>query len=652
MRAAGVLAAGGEPAGPPVWRAETKLFRDSSAAQNPGMAISKLTGRVVQWAGIGLMCCGGMAAAPPAVPDVRNFAHGDRIPVEGYCDQPRIVVAKDGTWVCVLTTGPGVEGGEGQHVVATWSADRGKTWSPLIDIEPVDSERKSAYVLALITPQDRIYAFYNFNGDAIHTKPDGKPIRDDMQGWFCYRYSDDQGRSWSKRYRLPMRVTAADRTNDWQGKVQMFWAIGTPAVFDGKAMFGFTKLGKYILENGEGWFYRSDNILSEPDPEKLDWQMLPDGDAGVRAPEFGSVQEEFDVVHLETNDFFCVYRTTLGHAACSYSRDGGHTWAKPEALRYSPGGRIVKQPRACAKLWKTRNGRYLLWYHNNGTTSYSTGPNIGSRNLAWLSAGRLEQGRVCWSEPELVAYVNGGIEGCSYPDLIEEAGRFHICSTQKTEARVMAVEPGLIEGMWEQETLSRIATNGLLLKLAGAKCAPHTTVRAPRWPALCGDLRYQKVPTDSAGSFTIDLAVRFSDLASGQVLLDSRDAAGRGYLLRTTERGTVRLELGDGWQGAYWECDAGLLQTNSLHHLVISVDGRAKVICFVVDGRLNDGGAQRPFGFGRFSPTLKDVSGGPELQIAPDLHGELRHVRIYGRALRTSEAVGNFHALAAMPDVK
>ena len=266
-------------------------------------------------AGTGVFGCAvgsGLAAASAAAPDARNFANGQRIPVEGYCDQPRIVVTKDGAWVCVLTTGPGVEGAEGQHVVATVSEDKGKKWSSLTDIEPADKERKSAYALALITPQDRIYAFYNYNGDAIHTKPDGKPIRDDMQGWFCYRYSDDKGKSWSKRYRLPMRVTAADRTNDWQGKVQMFWAIGTPAVWDGKAMFGFSKLGKYILENGEGWFYRSDNILREPDPDKLDWQLLPDGDNGVRLPEFGSVQEEFDVAHLEKEELMCVYRTTLG----------------------------------------------------------------------------------------------------------------------------------------------------------------------------------------------------------------------------------------------------------------------------------------------------------------------------------------------------
>jgi hypothetical protein len=295
---------------------------------------------------------------------------------------------------------------------------------------------------------------------------------------------------------------------------------------------------------------------------------------------------------------------------------------------------------------QTRNGRYLLWFHNNGTTTYGSGLNAGSRNLAWLSAGRLIDGQIWWSEPEIVAYVNGELEGCSYPDLIEEGGKYHICATQKTEARVMPVEPGLIEGLWEQETLRQTATNGLVLKLSGALCAAHKTARAPKLAPLCGELPGRKPPTDNGGSFSIDVAVRFSDLAPGQVLLDLRDAAGRGYVLRTSDGATVRLEMCDGWQSAYWDGDAGLLKANALHHLVVIVDGRAKVISFVVDGVLNDGGAQRPFGFGRFSPILKDVSGGRELRIAPDLHGELKHVRIYNRALRTTEAVGNFHALA------
>ena len=595
-----------------------------------------------------LPCLGWTAPAKPTLPkpDPRNFANGRLIPDEDYCDQPRIVVTRDGTWVCILTTSAAHEGARGQHVVASRSADKGRTWSPLVDVESAQDTNKSSYAIALITPSDRVYAFYCYNGDSITTLPDGQPIRDDMQGWFCYRYSDDQGKTWSARHRLPMRVTAVDWNNDWQGRLQMFWAIGTPTVFGNSVMFGFTKLGRYILHDGEGWFYRSDNVLTERDPDKVQWQLLPDGDHGVRAPEFGSVQEEFDVVHLEGHDLFTVYRTTMGHAACSYSRDGGHTWERPEALHYSLGGRVMKQPRACTKVWKTRAGRYLLWYHNNSTITYNNGPNAGSRNIAWLSSGVFKDGRLHWSQPEIVAYVDGGLEGCSYPDLIEDGERLHIVATQKTEARVMEVEPELLAGLWNQDTCRQVTSNGLVLKLAGAECAAGKEIRAPRLPSLCAFTRQRTLALHGRGGFAIEARFRFDDLTPGQVLLDTRTAGGKGYALTTTERGAVRLDLCDGWRATYWECDAGLLKTNTEHHLVAIVDGGPQIIAFVVDGQLCDGGKERLFGFGRFDAAFKDVNGASAIKLAPSLPGSLLQVRLYDRALRVSEAIGNYHASA------
>jgi hypothetical protein len=75
-------------------------------------------------------------------------------------------------------------------------------------------------------------------------------------------------------------------------------------------------------------------------------------------------------------------------------------------------------------------------------------------------------------------------------------------------------------------------------------------------------------------------------------------------------------------------------------HVVVTVDGGPKIITFVVDGVLCDGGEQRQFGWGRFSPNLRTPHGAETLKIAP----AVSVLRIYNRALRTSEAVGNFHA--------
>ena len=55
---------------------------------------------------------------------------------------------------------------------------------------------------------------------------------------------------------------------------------------------------------------------------------------------------------------------------------------------------------------------------------------------------------------------------------------------------------------------------------------------------------------------------------------------------------------------------------------------------------LCDGSDQRQFGWGRFSPTFRTPTGAATLKIA----SAVKSLRIYSRALRTSEAVGNFHA--------
>ena len=564
-------------------------------------------------------------APSAAARDGRNIRTGHTIPSEGYCDQPYVVVTKEGKWLCVLTTGPGKEGDKGQHVVSTVSADEGRTWSKLVDIEP-SAGTEASWATLLVVPSGRVYAFYTYNGDNVRTLA-GKKIRADTIGWYAYRYTDDEGRSWSKqRYRLPLRLTACDRGNDWKGKRQIFWGIDEPSVVDGSVFFAFTKLGKYMLERGEGWMFRSDNILTERDPERIRWTMLPEGDRGISRKDFGSVQEEHNAVPLRDGAIYCMYRTTRGYPAHAYSRDGGRTWTKPEFATYTPGGRRIKNPRACPKVWKTRSGRYLLWYHNHG------GRGFKDRNPVWIAGGAEVDGRLHWSQPEILLYDADPVVRMSYPSLIEQDGRFWVTETQKTEARVHEIDQALLEGMWNQGKAKTVAQKDLLLDVGGKQ------LEAGR-AALPGWLDLRKT-----GGVTVEAWIRRESLATGAVLVDGRDDGGRGVCLTATPKGAIRAELHDGTAGGAWTCDAGVLKAKTVHHVVAVIDNGPRIISFIVDGVLCDGGEAREYGWGRYEKELGDVTGSGVWKTAASQKGVIKRLRVYGRALRTSEAVANYHA--------
>ncbi len=562
-----------------------------------------------------------------AAVDPRHIEVGHLIPDEGYCDQPYVVITKDGNWLCVLTTGKGHEGRFGQHVVATISKDQGKTWGPLIDIEPANGPEAS-WVVPLLVPSGRVYAFYTYNGDRINTLPgNNRKIRADMLGWYCFKYSDDNGKTWSKRYRIPVRVTACDRANQWKGEVQIFWGIDKPKISDMGVTFAFTKLGKYMLDNGEGWMLHSDNILTEPDPEKINWRLLPDGDHGIRSPNFGSVQEEHNHVHIGPRQMYMVYRTTTGYPCHTYSSDGGRTWTEPVHMTYSPDGRKIKTPRACPKLFKCENGKYLFWFHNH------SGKNFTDRNPAWVSGGILRDGKMHWSEPEILLYASNPKTRMSYPDLIEQDGKYWVTETQKTVARVHEIDPTLFEGMWAQlEGDGRLTKDGLALSLDG-DAAEADSVDMPRLTDL----------TKANTGFTLDLRLKFKEMAAGQVILDSRDSRGKGIALMVDKDGAVKLHFSDGKNKAgVWTSDPGLLTPGQTHHITAIVDGGPNIITFVVDGKLCDGGGSRQFGWGRFDAKIGGVNGSDTLRLSPSFAGEILSLRIYNRLLRTSEAVGNF----------
>jgi hypothetical protein len=521
----------------------------------------------------------------------------------------------------MLTTAPGGESSVGQHVVATTSKDQGKTWTPPVDIEPSTGPHAS-WVVPLLTPYDRLYAFYDYNGDNTSFGK-GKNF-DSQHGWFVFKYSDDGGKTWSDRHRIPMRETAGDRTTIGGKTSQMFWSVSKPRVVKDNVYISFSKHTEHWMNFGDGWVFHSNNVLNEKEPEKIRWELLPEGDYGIRNPEFGSVLEEHILQPLNAeNVFVCVYRTGQGMPAISYSKDACKSWMLPERMRYATGV-LIHTPRACPMFWKCSNGNYLFWFHNNASETFQ------NRNPAWICGGVERDGRIFWSQPEILLYADSPSVRMSYPDLVEINNRYWVSETDKEVGRVHEVDTALLEGMWNtvneqlDSKTTKIVEKGLVLQTSEQNAA---------FPKEAANLY-------SSRGLSLDFVIAGNEWKEGDILFDNRDENKTGIVLRAGKTGTIRLTMRDkndpnGQSETNWTSDSGVLK--ELKHFTVIIDSAPKIISFVVNGQFCDGKGQRTFGWGRFTKIPTDLSGSGTIKLAP----QVQTLRIYNRYLRTNEAVSN-----------
>jgi hypothetical protein len=228
---------------------------------------------------------------------------------------------------------------------------------------------------------------------------------------------------------------------------------------------------------------------------------------------------------------------------------------------------------------------------------------------------------------------------------VEEKGKYYITETQKDIARVHEIDPSLLDGLWNQFDSRGKILDGLVAEWQLEDSPLPVTEEGVRL-----DPFYARDPEreDHGGmfirsGFTIDIVFRLEDLSPGQTLIDTRNESGKGFRLSTTRAGTVRLSLGDGRSTSSWDCDRGMLKPGQEHHMNIIIDGGPRIILFLVDGILCDGGEERQFGWGRFNPYIHEINGAGTWNIGADLKGGISRISIYNRALRISEAIGNYH---------
>lgn len=567
--------------------------------------------------------------------DPRYIENGFEVPSYTYADQPYIIVCDDGSWLCTMTTSSGVEHAYMNNIIATRSYDNGKTWTDPINLE-TPGVPQSSWAVPLKVPGGRIYVFYNYN------KYGFKGLEGVMSGPFAFKYSDDNGKTWSEnRYEVPIRITQIDRENYTKGKNQFFWSIDKPVVTDDAAYIAFTKILRKepnqpeFFKRSEGFILKSKNILYEKDPAKLNWETLPEGESGIWNPEFGKVQSEHNMVVLENGSLYVVYRTVDGSPVYAISSDGGKNFSTPQYMRYK-NGELIGNPRACPKIHKTVDGKYLFWFHNNFRQNTYNG-----RNPAWLSGGIEISGEIVWSQPEIVLYDNDPTAfGMSYPDYIEKDGRLWIIETQKNTARVHEINRNLIEGMWRQGKDTFLIEDGLIMNSDFENSSPGM-INFPQLPSLI-----------EGEGFSIELWLVVNDFIPEQTLLSTIGKKNKGIRISLLENNSIELEMNDGEMKSVdiieqrsVKSDQNTINEGHIHHVVFTIDGAAQISTVMVDGILSDGSvATREYGWNRLHPYLKGLNDTNICTFNEKFNGAMYSMSVYKRPLTASEAIANFHA--------
>ncbi len=278
--------------------------------------------------------------------------------------------------------------------------------------------------------------------------------------------SDDLGESWSE----PHIIALPGRDMDiFSGRFHA-WLNHPPQIMPtGDVVLPFTRFQRaglmrreWILGPAEGNLLRCDNILTEADPAKLRFTLLPDAPKGIRANPSAHIEntalnriaevaggepyesgfnfQEMTVVPLSDGRWFGVGRTFLGSPGYTVSRDNGATWSTVERLRYAPDGEFVAHPMTMCPITRTSDGRVILLFTNNdgsqrGARHVWDGDGR-TRNPQYLAVGRELPGEtrnagLVFGQPILLAEVDDSGEtnlmtGISMPQFFEREGRYFV----------------------------------------------------------------------------------------------------------------------------------------------------------------------------------------------------------------------------------
>lgn len=200
-------------------------------------------------------------------------------------------------------------------------------------------------------------------------------------------YSDDNGVTFSPKEDIPMWRNKYDYPNRPDvPKHFVVWQVPIKHK-NSKYLAGYTQWVSPIHHSGSNgqedvkeyikqWFawearayyMRFENLDDNPLPSNIEITYLPEDENGieVKQPNRGwSTAEEPSVVLLANGELFATVRPYTGYLYYVLSKDNGVTFTKPKRLRYNDGEDFLRNPRAPAPIYKLKDGRFLLVFHNN-----------------------------------------------------------------------------------------------------------------------------------------------------------------------------------------------------------------------------------------------------------------------------------------------
>jgi hypothetical protein len=258
-----------------------------------------------------------------------------------------------------------------------------------------------SYGTIVQTAFGRVYIIYNRNSGNVTTLPDStQPIRNDELGFFVMRWSDDGGcdipcqplpsslhahrchtctptpppapapalaqclpqpttpctsasDTWSPTYvDVPYRSTWIDGNNSFHGATNMMWSVDQVKVVGNRTFHAFTKIGAYDQQHPEqSFFLSSPNLLTAPDASDVTWDLFPDGEVGVVAPDGGCMNARlFGCAGLPGGGG----RGARGQGGKGARGQGGAAWPPAWCVAARPWRRLAwAWPRT---HWHTRHG--------------------------------------------------------------------------------------------------------------------------------------------------------------------------------------------------------------------------------------------------------------------------------------------------------